>query len=297
MKKFIIISDSCCDLDANLRKEYDIEYVPMHFSLDEKEYVADLDWKEISAKDFYHLMEEGKRAKTSQVNLEDYKTRFKEYISLGYDVLSISCSSALSSSYNNSLKAKEEILKEYPNGKILCMDSLNSSYGLGYLCIIASKMRSSQKSIDEVYNWLEEYKLNVNQECSVDKLSYLKNAGRVSAASAFFGGLLNIKPIIMADAKGCNFAIEKVKGRATSINRIAERFAEEYVDSDYQMIFISHADCIEDAELLKGKMEEKLGRSLDVNIGYVGQAVGASVGPGMLGVYFIGKKVTVNGDK
>lgn len=101
----------------------------------------------------------------------------------------------------------------------------------------------------------------------------------------------------MADAKGCNFAIEKVKGRATSINRIAERFAEEYVESEYQMIFISHADCIEDANLLKSKMEEKLGKTLDVNIGYVGQAVGASVGPGMIGTYFIGKKVTVNGDK
>jgi len=294
MKKFIIISDSCCDLDANLRKEYDIEYVPMHFSLDEKEYVADLDWKEISAKDFYHLMEEGKRAKTSQVNLEDYKTRFKEYISLGYDVLSISCSSALSSSYNNSLKAKEEILKEYPNGKILCVDSLNSSYGLGYLCIIASKMRSSQKSIDEVYNWLEEYKLNVNQECSVDKLSYLKNAGRVSAASAFFGGLLNIKPIIISDALGMNFAVEKVKGRGNSINRIVERTVEKLEEFEYPMLMIGHSDCVNDAIKLKEELLKKVNSGFDVNIGYIGPIVGASCGPGTIAVYYYGKKVMVN---
>lgn len=294
MEKFIIISDSCCDLDSNLRKEYDIEYVPMHFTLDEKEYVADLDWKSVSSKDFYRSMEEGKRIKTSQVNLEDYKNRFKEYVSLGYDVLSISCSSALSSSYKNSLKAKEEILRDYPEAKILCVDSLNSSYGLGYLCIIASKMRNDGKNIDDVYNWLEEYKLNINQECSVDKLSYLKNAGRVSAASAFFGGLLNIKPIIISDAQGMNFAVEKVKGRGNSISRIVERTIEKIEEFEYPMLMIGHSDSINDAVKLKEELLKKVNGGFDVNIGYIGPIVGASCGPGTIAVYYYGKKVTVN---
>lgn len=294
MEKFIIISDSCCDLDSNLRKEYDVEYVPMHFTLDETEYVADLDWKSVSAKDFYRSMEEGKRTKTSQVNLEDYKNRFREYVSLGYDVLSISCSSALSSSYKNSLKAKEEILRDYPEAKILCVDSLNSSYGLGYLCIIASKMRNNGKNIDDVYNWLEEYKLNINQECSVDKLSYLKNAGRVSAASAFFGGLLNIKPIIISDAQGMNFAVEKVKGRGNSINRIVERTIEKIEEFEYPMLMIGHSDSINDAVKLKEELLKKVNGGFDVNIGYIGPIVGASCGPGTIAVYYYGKKVTVN---
>lgn len=295
MRKFIILTDSCCDLDKNLRNEYDIEYVPMHFTIEEKEYVADLDWKDLSVKDFYSLMQEGKRTKTSQVNLEDYKNRFRDYLSKGYDVLSISCSSGLSSSFGNSLKAKDEILKDFPEAKILCVDSLNSSYGLGSLCIISAKMRNEGKTIEQIYNWLEEYKLNINQECSVDKLSYLRNAGRVSAASAFFGGLLNVKPIIISDASGMNFAVEKVKGRGNSITRIVERTIEKIEEFPYQMLMIGHSDCINDAIKLKEELLNRIDTPIDVNIGYIGPIVGASCGPGTIAVYYYGKKVTING--
>ena len=293
MRKFVIISDSCCDLDNNLRKEYDIDYVPMYFNLDGKEYKADLDWKEISVKQFYDAMREGKRAYTAQANLQSYKDAFTKYVEDGYDVLSISCSSGLSASVKASYVARDAVLSEYPEAKIICIDGLNSCFGLGILCLYASDLRKEGKSIDEVAQTIEDMKLCVNQECSVDKLTYLKQAGRVSAASAFFGGLLNIKPIIISDAIGQNFAVEKVKGRKTAINRLVERMKEEYEDVPYQKIMIGHSDCIADALELKKLVLENVKSDIDINIGYIGPIVGASCGPGTIAVYFIGKKVEV----
>ncbi len=297
MKKYLIVSDSGCDLEETLRKEFDIEYVPMHYSLEGKDYYADLDWGVISAPAFYGCMREGKRFITSQVNVEEYKKTFGAYLQQGYDILYLSCSSALSSSVNASRVAREELLKEYPDAKIFCVDGLRACYALGLLCIRASELRAEGKTIEETAAWLEENKDTSHMIGTVDKLTWLKQAGRVSAASAFFGGLLNIKPIIVADAQGRNFALEKVKGRATSFNRIVEMVKESWEDVPYQRLYISHADCLEEAEKLKEMILAALGKEVDVHIGYVGPCVGASVGPGMISVNYFGKKVTLNGEK
>ncbi len=294
MKKFIIVTDSCSDLEKELREKYDIEYVPMSFRCEGKEYVADLDWKELNVTDFYDMMRKGKIFKTAQINASQYREAFEKYIEGGYDILSISCSSGLSNSVNESRKAAKELQGKYPDTKIYCVDSLNSCYGLGLLCITASELRKEGLSIDEVKDFIENNKLKMNQECTVEKLTYLKNAGRVSAASAFFGGLLSVKPIIISDAKGSNNAVEKVKGRKTSINRIAERFAMEYEKSPYQKIYFAHADCLADVEELKKAVLSKIDASdIEVHTGYVGPIVGASAGPGTIAVYFFGKEVTV----
>lgn len=296
MKKYVIVTDSCSDLNKELREKYDIDYIPMHFSLDGKDYRASLDWEDFSVSEFYDLMRNGKRFLTAQVNAEEYKKVFTEYAKEGYDILSISCSSALSASVKASVVASEQVKQEYSDVKIFCIDSLNSCMGLGILCIQASKMRANGKTIEEVSEWIENNKLKSNQECTVEKLSYLKQAGRVSAASAFFGGLLNIKPIIISDAKGQNHAVEKVKGRVTSIERLAERFKEEFEDVDYQNVCVCHADNLEDAKLLKEAVEKKLEKPIDITIGYIGPIVGASAGPGTLAVYFFGKEVVTNKD-
>lgn len=296
MKKYVILSDTGCDLEEALRKEFDIEYVPMHYSLDGKDYAADLDWKEFSVPQFYGLMREGKRFITSQVNVAEYKKAFNAYLAQGYDVLYISCSSALSSSVHASRVAREELLKEYPDAKIFCVDGLRACYALGLLCIRASELRAEGKTIEETAAWIEENKNTTHMVGTVDKLIWLKQAGRVSATSAFFGGLLNIKPIIVADAKGQNFAVEKVKGRMTSFTRMVEMVKESWEDVPYQRLHISHADCVEEAEKLKEMLLAVLGKEVDVHIGYVGPIVGASAGPGTLSINYFGKKVTLNGE-
>ena len=294
MKKFIIVTDSSCNLEESFRKQFDIEYLSLLYVLEGKSYEADLDWKTISAKDYYELIRQGNVIKTAQITQATYKQAFENWIRQGYDVLYVGCSSAISASIKSSYVVRDELKKEYPDAKIICVDSLRACYALGLLAIRASELRAEGKTIEETAAWLEENKLTVNMEGTVDKLVYLKRAGRVSAASAFFGGLLNIKPIIIADAKGANFAVEKVKGRRTSLERVAARVAESFEDVPYQRMIISHADCLEDAKLFKQLILEKLGKEIDVHIGYVEPAVGASVGPGMLGVYYFGKKVTVN---
>ena len=295
MKKFVILTDSCSDLSGELRERYGIEYVPMHFSCDDKEYVADLDYGEISQKDFYNLMRDGKRVITAQANMEDYRKVFETYASEGVAVLSVSCSSALSASVKASYVAKDEVLKAYPEAKIVCIDTLMSCAGLGLIAMKASMMRDAGAELDEVAEWIEENKLCFHQEACIDSLTYLKRAGRVSAASAFFGGILSVKPIIISDAKGRNVAVEKVKGRRASIKRAAERFAESYVKSDLPIV-VAHADCDEDAELFKSEIVAKLAELGDndtqVLTEVIGPIVGASVGPGTIGVFFFGKEVT-----
>jgi len=296
MGKYVIVTDSCSDLGKDLRDKYDLEYIPMHFTIDGIDYPADLDWQKMSAKDFYDSMRNGKRAYTAQVNPSEYLEAFEGYIKDGFDILSISCSSALSASVKASYTVRDELLAKYPDKKIICIDSLMSCAGLSMLCIRASELRKAGKTIEETAKWIEENKLTVHQFATTEKLSYLKQAGRVKAASAFFGGLLNIKPIIISDAKGQNTAVEKVKGRTTSIERIASLALENYKDVPYQRIFISHADCYDDAIKLKDAVLKKLGVDIEADISIIGPTVGASVGPGTISVYFYGKEVTLNKD-
>lgn len=296
MKKYVIVTDSSCDLEKKFRDRYDIQYLPMHLSVDGTDFEADMDWGYISAKQFYHMMREGKRFISAQVNVESYKKAFKSYVEQGYDVLSLSCSSEISASIKASYIARDEVLAEYPDAKIICVDCLRACFALGILVLHAAELREEGKTIEEVAEWVEKNRLTANMIGSVDKLTWLKQAGRVSAASAFFGGLLNIKPIIIADAKGRNFAMEKVKSRKASFLRIAELMKESYLDVPYQKFFISHADCPEEAEELKQLIWQTLGKEIECNIGYVGGSVGSAVGPGMIGVYFFGKEVTINKD-
>lgn len=294
MKKYVIVTDSCSDLNRELREKYDIDYIPMHVSCEGKDYEANLDWEVISIKEYFDLMRAGKRITTAQITANQYKEAFTKYLADGYDILSISCSSALSASVSASRTVAEELKAEYPDAKIFCVDSLAACAGLGILCIIASKMRAEGKTIEEVVAWLEENKLTANQESTAESLKYLKQAGRVSAAAAFFGGILQVKPIIISDATGMNFSIEKVKGRAKSITRLAERMKEEYEESPYQTVIVEHADCPEGAEQLISEIKKLLP---DVKIDYTinfGPIISASVGPGTIGVFFVGKKVTVN---
>ncbi|MBE5744933.1 MAG: DegV family protein [Clostridiales bacterium] len=294
MRKYIILTDSGCDLYQELRETYDIEYVCMHYSCDGQEYDVDLDWKQMPAKEFYDAMREGKRFITSQVNAAQYKAAFTKYAEAGYDVLYVGTSSEISAGIKASYVAREEVLEKYPDMKIICIDALRACFALGLLAIRASELRAEGKTIEEAAAWIEANKLTVNMIGSVDKLTYLKQAGRVSAASAFFGGLLHIKPIIIADALGRNFAYAKVKGRKNSLEKIAEMAKEVWEDVPYQRVMICHADCLDEAEILKQMLFTALGKEVKVDIGYVGSAVGSAVGPGMIGVFLFGKEVIVN---
>lgn len=295
MKKFAIITDSTSDLGKELREKYNIDYAKMNIVVDGKEVAASLDWEVYSAKELYDMMRNKKRVFTTQVPHDEFVRVFKKHLDDNEDILYISCSSALSGSINIARKVCEELKREYKDANIVCFDSLCASLGQGAICIKASEERAKGKSLEEVVQYLETIRLDMNQLCTVGSLTYLKNAGRVKASSAFFGNLFGVKPIIISDAKGQNFAIKKVKGRKGSLNELLNMLRTEGKDVSNQVIYISHADCIEDVNYLKDAIEKEY-HPLGVYVNYIGPIVGASVGPDTVAIYVFGKTVTIVGE-
>ncbi len=294
MKDFVIFGDSTCDLNAELRKEYGIEYIAMNYSIDEVEHVASLDWEEVSYKDYYNLMRSGKRVFTTQVPKTLYEERFEEAIKNGKDVLYISCSSALSASVKTAMLVANELNEKYEN-KVYCVDSLISSLGQGFLLMESSKKRSEGMSAEETAKYIEDIRLKVNQCGTVESMEYLRRAGRVKASKAFFGNLFGVKPLIISDIKGQNYAYKKVKGTNNARVAIADHIVNA-ANGNYEKLLISHADCEEDAILLRDEILKKAPFK-EVVFGVIGPIVGASVGPGTVISFTFGEEVTIEGNE
>lgn len=297
MRDFVVFGDSVCDLDTKTREKYGIQYVAMNYSIDDSdvEYVASLDWSLEEAKNHYNLMRQGKRIFTTQVPKNVYYEAFKNVVKEGKDVVYISCSSALSASVKTAILVAEELKQEYPEATVYCVDSLISSLGQGFLLLEASRLRGMGKSAQETAKYIEDIRLNVNQCGTVESMEYLRRAGRVKASKAFFGNLFGVKPIIISDIKGQNFAIKKVKGITNARVAIAEHIVSA-ADGNYDTLFISHADCEDDAFKLRDEIL-KFAEFKNVVVGVIGPIVGASVGPGTVIAFCVGKEVTVEGNE
>ncbi|MBQ7353541.1 MAG: DegV family protein [Clostridia bacterium] len=295
MKNYVVVTDSCSDLSIDLREKYNIDYIPMHIMINGKSYDADIDFKEIPYKEFFDIIRSGTRITTAQITVQEYKERFESYINDGYDIMYISTPVVMSASHNASLKARDELLEKYPDSKIYCIDGLNACFGLGILVMTAAELRNNGMDIDELAKWVVDNRLTVNQAFTVENLTYLKRSGRISAVKAFFGGLLNKKPIIISDATGQNLAVTTVKGRRASMEKMAEMMYENFVDVPYQKVVVCHADDEESAKEFKKVIEEKFGdKKLDIYMGRIGPIIGSSTGPGSVAVLYFGKEVTIN---
>ncbi|MCI5745072.1 MAG: DegV family protein [Erysipelotrichaceae bacterium] len=298
MRNFVIVVDSCSDLSKDLRVQYQIEYVKMNIikklPSGDVEIPASLDWDLYTNKELFDWQRNGMKLKTTQVPHDEFYNMFEKLVSEGNDVLYIACSSALSGSYNYSLIVRDEILKKYPDARIECVDSLTSSMGEGSMAIDVAKLKASGKTLDECLAYLNENKLCYNQVATVENLQYLKDAGRVKASAAFFGTLFSVKPLIISDAIGQNYAIKKAKGRKTSLVEVVNLMKENIEDANNQTVWIVHADCLEDAMKLKEIVEKEINPK-EVRVEYLGPIIGVSTGPGTLGLFAKGKKVTIVG--
>lgn len=294
MKDFVIFGDSTCDLDLTIRQEWGIDYIPMSYTVDEAEYIASLDWESHSVKEFYDLMRGGKRVFTSQIIPNVCREKFLAAIEEGKDVLYIACSSALSSSYQSACVIARELEQSHPGAKIFCVDSLISTLGQGHLLLEASRQREAGKSAEETAAYIESIRLNVHMMSYPGSLEYLRRAGRVKASSAFFGNLFGVKPIIISDRQGNNYALKKVKGTANARNAVAELTQEAMTEAS-DTLYIVHADCPQEAEALKNTILSRCAFE-KIHIGVIGPIVGASVGPGMVGAFVFGKEVTIEGN-
>ncbi len=253
MKQVKIITDSCSDLTPDLMEKYDIDYAQMNTVLDGKTSPASLAWTPGEVHEFYEIMRSGRRITTTQVPVEEFNRVFTKYIEAGQDIVYIACSSKQSGSVNTAHVLAEKLMKEHPERKIFCIDSLNASMGEGMLAIEAARLAEKDMSAEEINEKITAMRKIVNEYCTVHSLDALRRAGRVKATSAFFGNLMGVKPIIIADAVGAQSAFKKVKGRQNSFKEIVSLLKESIIDPENQTVYVLHADCTaEEVDQLKG---------------------------------------------
>ena len=290
---FQVFTDSSSELLKEHRKEYGIEYFRQGITINEDQYHADLDWEEYSPEQFYAWVGDLKnRCKTSLVTFEEFTSKMIPYLEKGIDILYIACARALSATVEVFKFAQEEMLEKYPGRKIIAIDSCRAEYALGMLVIEASKMQRAGKSIEETAEWVEENKQYYHEVGSVETLTYLKAAGRVSGAAAFFGNMISLKPIVIFDIHGNNYAVKKVRGNKAALEECYQYIKDNIVEGVTDTIYIGQAMAQDRQAWLKEKIENEL--HIPVKDYWIGPIVGISCGPGMYGVYFKGKLVTAD---
>ena len=287
MDKFIILTDSSCDISYDTVKSWGADYSHLTFRFNDSntEYTgATMDTKE-----FYDKMRQGGVAKTSAINPDGFMSLFEGYLSDGVDVLYLGFSSGLSTTYRSGVLAANSLMEKYPERKILCVDTLCASAGQGLLLKMAIDKKESGATIEETRDYIESKKMNICHWFTVDDLVYLKRGGRVSATTAFVGNMLGIKPVMHVDNEGHLVNVSKVRGRRTAILEMAKKYGELHLEDDVEYIYISHGDCLADAEFLAKTIEENYSKKTQI-ITFVGPVIGAHSGPGTLALFFVGKE-------
>ncbi len=291
MRPIKIITDSCSDLDRELRDRYDIDYARMKTVYEGKEEWASLDFEYYTPQELYNIMREGNRVLTTQVPPEEFGRIFTKYLDLGYDIIYIGCSLKLSGSVNTGMVVARKLLEKYGDAAIFCIDSLNSSMAEGALAIRASEYNRQGMTADAIYEKILSERKKENMFVTVHSLDALKRAGRVKGSAAFFGNLFGVKPIIISDINGNNAPIKKVKGRNASLTELVRLLKETVENPEEQCLYINHADCEAEAEFVKEEILKEI-PCKEVHIGYIGPIIGASIGPEAIAVFGFGKEVT-----
>ena len=284
----IIITDSNCDLPEEFLKKNNIPVIPFHFNLNGKDY-EDNFGKSIGYKEFYDELRRGGMSTTSQISPYTYEEYFRKYVNEGFSVIYIGFSSALSKSYDNSVLARENVLQDIPDADITVIDSKAASVGQGLLIQKAIDMLKAGKTNEEIITWIESNKTRVNHWLTVDSLDHLKRGGRLSATSAAFGTMLNVKPLLIVDKDGKLAPVNKVRGRKKAIRALFEEFKNAGTNINDETVYISHADCVEEAQYLKDMINKEL-KVKEVAINLLGPIIGTHTGPGLLCIVFMGRE-------
>lgn len=287
---------SCCstiDLSKELVEKDELHVIPFHYFLDDEEHVDDFG-QTIPYNVFYQKMVDGVMTKTSQVNVEEYVKYFEKILKEGKDILHLTLSGGLSGTINSANIAKGLLAEEYPQRKIIIIDSLAASSGYGLLMHKLASMKANGKSIEEVANWAEQHKLDVNHWFFSSDLTFYVRGGRVSKVSGFVGTVLKICPLLNVDYKGHLIPREKIRTKHKAIQEIVKKM-EENVQNGYNYdgdVFISHSNCLEDANEIAKLVESKFKKinGGKVQIFDIGTTIGSHTGPNTCALYFFGNK-------
>ena len=285
MNEYVIFTDSACDLSPELLKIRNVNYLSLSFRFDgeEKLYTGN----SMPLDEFYGKMREGAVAKTSAINPDTFAIAFEQILKEGQDILYLGFSSGLSTTFNSARIAAEGLKADYPERKILVVDTLAASAGLALLVDLVKEKMEAGATIEEAAKYAEELKLNICHWFTVDDLVYLKRGGRISPSAAFFGNMLGIKPVLHVDNEGHLVNVQKIRGRKLAIETIASKCNETRRKDYPAKAYISHANCINDAEELAKILEEKYGVKTEL-ITDISAVIGAHAGPGTLALFFVG---------
>ena len=287
MSDFVILTDSSADLGADLVQQLDVRVLPLSFTIQDHVYHNYPDNREMEPHAFYEMLRAGEVATTSAVNVAQYTEALEPLLQKGRDVLVLAFSSGLSATYSSSVIAVEDLRGKYPDRKLYTVDTLCASLGQGLLVYLAAQQRAQGKSIEEVRDWAEANKLKLCHQFTVDDLHFLKRGGRISATTAVVGSMLKIKPVLHVDNEGHLINIGKARGRAASLKALVDKMEQTAIDPGDQTVFISHGDCLEDAQMVAQMVRDRFGVK-DVYLNYVGPVIGAHSGPGTLALFYVG---------
>lgn len=288
MKEYIITTDNNSDLPESFYKEHGLGCTYLSYSIDGKNYTHE---NFLSDHEFYEKMRNGAMPTTAQVNPEDVKLMMKPYLEAGKDILHIAFSSGLSGTYNSTRIAAEELTEEYPDRKIIVVDSLGASLGQGLLVYLAQMKKEAGEDMEAVAKWTQENRNNMIHLFTVDDLFHLHRGGRVSKTTAIVGSMLNIKPVLHVDSEGKLTALGKIRGRKKALlelTKLMDKKIGKYADT-CDTIFVSHGDCEEEAKFVVEKVKEKYPIKT-VLINNVGATIGAHSGPGTVALFFVGEE-------
>ena len=288
MENYVIITDSAADISSVQEKEWDTPIIKMSYLLNDTLYVNNPDHSELAVPEFYQILKNGAKVSTSAINIGDFTDAFTPYLKDGKDVLYIGFSSGLSATYQNAINAISELREEFPDRKIEAVDSLCASFGQGLLVYLCSEQKKAGKTLDEVKAYAKQMRHKICHEFTVDDLGQLKRGGRISSAAAFFGSVLQIKPMLFVNAQGKLAAYDKVRSRRLSIVKLVDMITNEISDDTSLPIFISHGDCGDDIQIVTDILKEKLPeRKIITN--YIGPIIGAHSGYKTIAIFCVGE--------
>ena len=292
MGNFVLGCDSTADLSKEHFERRDIHYVCFHFFLDGKEYYDDLG-QSVPFDQFYQAMADGAETSTSQVNVDEYINFWKPMLEDGKDILHLCLSSGISGTINSAMNAADILSEDFPDRKIYVVDSLGASSGYGLIMETLADKRDEGMDLEELHAWVEEHKLNMHHWFFSTDLTFFVKGGRISKASGWFGGMLNICPLMNMDNEGHLVPRFKIPGKKKVTREIVKKMGE-FADNGYdysEKCFISNAGCYGDARAVADLIEEQFPNlNGKVVINSVGTTIGSHTGPGTVALFFWGLK-------
>lgn len=285
MSKFEIYTDSSCDLSKEMIEKYDLKVMQLEVIVDNHPPVLN---KDIDTAEFYQKLRDGANAKTAAVTPGYFEEHMRKTLQEGADILYIGFTSGLSATYNNGVMMIEELQEKFPERKIMHIDSLCASAGEGLLVHYAALKREEGADMEEIFHSIMEIKDKIHHQVTVDDLFFLKRGGRISASTAVAGSLLQVKPMIHVTEEGKLDTIGKVRGRKHALKELVVKMKTNADIDTWNYVFISHGDCLKEAEQVKLQVEEVYPQA-KVIISDVGPVIGAHTGPGVIALCYLGK--------